>query len=392
MKTKINEYIDNISKELIEVSDYIFDNPELGLEEYKASEIITNWLEKNGFIVERKLGEIDTAFRATYSNGDEGPTIGLLCEYDALPKLGHACGHHMQGPAIIGAAFAIKEAIKDKPYKLVIYGTPAEESVSGKIMLIKKGYDFKELDVALMMHGGGATQTDIKSLALSKLNVIYRGISSHSAVKPEDGRSSLDAMILAFQGVEFLREHVKDDVKIHYNITDSGSTPANVVPSYTKAQFYIRSYSRTYLDSIIERFKKIINGAALMTETDFEIIIDKEVDNKIPALKLNELIMENAKIVGAPRIRPSREKTGSTDFGNILHRVPGSCIRVAFVPEGTASHSEKFLEYGKSEDAHNAIIYGAKILANTGYDLINDLEIIKEIKNEFEIRLKEEIN
>lgn len=390
MKIKMNQHIDNISKELIEMSEYIFDNPELGLEEYKATEVITNWLKENGFEMEYKLGDIDTAFRATYTQGEGGPTIGLLCEYDALPILGHGCGHHMQAPAILGTASALKEMIKDEPYKLVIYGTPAEESVSGKIMLINRGYTFEELDVALMMHGSGATQTDVKSLALTKFTVIFNGINSHSALKPEDGRSSLDAMILAFQGMEFLREHVRNDIKMHYNFTDNGGTPANIVPAYTSAGFYIRSFDRSYLDTVVERFRKIVEGAAMMTETTAEIIIEKEVDNKIPALKLNDIIMENAEQIGAPRIRPAREKTGSTDFGNILHRVPGSCIRIAFVPEGTPSHSETFVKYGKTKEAHDAILYAAKILANTSYDLIMSPELMKEIKEEFKMRLEEE--
>lgn len=391
MKDKLNLNIDTNSKELLEMSDYIFDNPELGLEEFKAVEVITNWLEKEGFEVERNLGDIETAFRATYTSGTGGPTIGFLTEYDALPKLGHACAHHMQSPAILSAAKAVKDELKDDNYKIVIYGTPAEESVSGKIMLIKKGFTFEELDVALMMHGSGATQVDIKSLALTKLKVEYKGINSHAAVKPEDGRSSLDAMILAFQGVEFLREHVRDDVKIHYNIIDSGGTPANIVPAYTSAGFYIRSFSRTYLDEVVERFTNILNGAALMTETEVNIIIEKEVDNKIPALKLNDIIMENAKLVDAPRIRAPREKTGSTDFGNVLHRVPGSCIRIAFVPEGTPAHTETFLEYGKTKQAHDAIIYSSKILASTAYDLIKNEDLVKEIKEEFKMRLEEEI-
>ena len=390
MKIGINNYVDKIGPELTAMSDEIFDNPELGLEEYRASKLLCDWLEKQGFEVEAGVAGVETAFRARHIQGEGGPTIGLLCEYDALPKLGHGCGHQMQGPAILGAAASIKEILKNHSYKLVVYGTPAEESVSGKIMMIANGCTFEGLDVALMMHGSGETQTDVKSLALTKMEVIFRGTNSHAAVRPELGRSSLDGMILAFQGVEFLREHVRDDVRIHYNITDSGGTPANIVPAHTSAGFYVRSYSRTYLDTVVERFKKIIEGAAMMTETEVEIVIEKEVDNKIPAIRLNEVIMDNAKIAGAPRIRPSREKTGSTDFGNVLHRVPGSCIRVAFVPENTASHSQTYVEYGKSTEAHSAILYGAKILAYTAYDLIDNAELLAEIKNEFEERLSEE--
>lgn len=392
MKNNISNYIEGILSDLTSISDEIFDNPEVGLEEIKASNLLCDFLEKENFKIERGIANIKTAFRATYENGNGGPTIGLLCEYDALPKLGHACGHHMQGPSIIGAAMAIKNIIKEKPYRLVIYGTPAEESYGGKIMMIKNGCDFKELDVALMMHGSDQTQTDIKSLALNKLKVTFYGKNSHAAIKPELGRSSLDAAILSFQGVEFLREHVREEVRIHYNIADNGGTPANIVPAKTSSIFYLRSYNRNYLNSVVERFNKVMQGAALMTETTVEILTEKEGDNKIPVIRLNDLIMKNAKQVNAPRISPSREKTGSTDFGNVLHRVPGTCLRIAFVPEGTPSHSEEFLKYGKSEEAYNAIKMASEILAYTVFDLISDENLLKEIKEEFLERLQKEMN
>lgn len=372
------------------MADTIFDNPELGLEEFQACGLLTDWLSRDGFTVERELAGIPTAFRAIYRHGEGGPNIGLLCEYDALPGLGHACGHHMQGSSILAAASALRHWEGEESYTVTVYGTPAEESVSGKIMLLNRGVTFDELDVALMMHGSGETQTDIKSLAMSKFTVTYHGVSSHAAVKPEKGRSALDGLILAFQGVEFLREHVADDVRIHYTVTDCGGTPANIVPARATGSFYVRSYNRTYLDSVIAQFQKVLQGAAMMTETEVEIKAEKEVDNKIPCLRLNELVMENASLVGAPRLRKAREKTGSTDFGNILHRVPGTCIRVAFVPEGSASHSQAYLDWGKTKEAHDAIVYGAKILADTAADLIQRPELVTELREEFEQRMQKE--
>lgn len=392
MKETLNGYIDTISAQMAQMADTIFDNPELGLEEFKACGLLTDWLEQDGFQVERSLADIPTAFRAVYRHGEGGPNIGLLCEYDALPGLGHACGHHMQGPSILAAASALRHWEGEENYTVTVYGTPAEESVSGKIMLLKRGVTFDELDVALMMHGSGETQTDVKSLAMSKFTVTYHGVSSHAAVKPEKGRSALDGLILAFQGIEFLREHVADDVRIHYTILDCGGTPANIVPARAAASFYVRSYSRTYLDSVIERFKKVLQGAAMMTETEVEIKEEKGVDNKIPSLQLNDIVMKNAELVGAPRLRAAREKTGSTDFGNILHRLPGTCIRVAFVPEGSASHSQAYLDWGKTKEAHEAIVYGAKILADTAADLVQNRELIPKLHEEFERRIAEERN
>ena len=382
--------IDGIRNEMTAMADDIFDHPEIGLEEFHAQKVLTDWLEKEGFAVERGVAGVETAFKAVYRHGEGGPNIGLLCEYDALPGIGHACGHHMQGPSILAAAKAMKDAEIRKPYTITVYGTPAEESVSGKIRMIQNGCTFEELDAALMMHGGPATQVDVKSLANSKYKVIFHGVSAHAAIKPEKGRSALDALILAFQGIEFLREHVNSDVKIHYTVVNCGGTPANVVPAYAEASVYVRSYNRAYLDTVCKRFEKVLKGAAMMTETEVEIIEEKKVDNKIPVLTLNDLVMKQAEEIHAPQIAPAREKTGSTDFGNVMRRVPGTCARIAFVAPGAAAHSQEYIEAGKTEAAHDAVIYGAKILAGTALELIENPELLKQAKEEFRKNLAKE--
>lgn len=383
MKSLINEKIEKIAPELLNMADTIFDNPEIGLEEFKSSELLTDYLEKNGFLVEKGIGGFETAFKATYERGENGPSIGLLCEYDAIEGMGHACGHHMQGPSISGAAIALKDILKERSFKIVVYGTPAEETLGGKIGMIKEGC-FQDIDVALMMHASPTTTTDVKSLAMSNFDVTFHGTSAHAALAPEKGRSALDGVLLLFQGIEFMREHVKEDTRIHYTITNAGG-PANVVPKIAQAKFSLRSYDREYLNTVIERFKKVVQGAGLMTETSCEITETKSLDNKIPVIKLNEVLMENAADAKAPRMTPPREKTGSTDFGNVMYQVPGSCIRVAFVPEGTSSHSEEYLASGKKREAHEATILAAKILANSSYDLIEDPELLREVKEEFKI-------
>ena len=382
--------IDGIRNEMTAMADDIFDHPEIGLEEFHAQKVLTDWLEKEGFVVERGVAGVETAFKAVYRHGEGGPNIGLLCEYDALPGIGHACGHHMQGPSILAAAKALKDAEIREPYVITVYGTPAEESVSGKIRMIQNGCTFEELDAALMMHGGPATQVDVKSLANSKYKVVFHGVSAHAAIKPEKGRSALDALILAFQGIEFLREHVNSDVKIHYTVVNCGGTPANVVPAYAEASVYVRSYNRAYLDTVCRRFEKVLKGAAMMTETEVEIIEEKKVDNKIPVLTLNDLVMKQAEEIHAPQIAPAREKTGSTDFGNVMRRVPGTCARIAFVAPGAAAHSQEYIEAGKTEAAHDAVIYGAKILAGTALELIEDPELLKQAKEEFRKNLAKE--
>ncbi|MCQ8211329.1 M20 family metallopeptidase [Cetobacterium somerae] len=381
MKQEVLQNVDELKDSLINLGDFIFDNPEIGLEEFKSSKKLIEILEKNGFKVEVGIGGFKTAFKAIYEVGENGPSIGLLCEYDALEGMGHACAHHLQGPSIVGAALSLKNKLKNRNYKIVVYGTPAEETIGAKVKMLENGC-FNDIDIALMMHGAPDTTTDVKSLALSNFTVKFHGVRAHAALAPEKGRSALDGLILLFQGIEFLREHVREDVKMHYTITNAGG-PANVVPKYAEAKFSIRSYDRAYLDHVIERFKKVVQGASLMTETDYEIIETKRLNNKIPVLKLNQILMNNAELIKAPRLSPPREKTGSTDFGNVMYHVPGSCIRIAFVPQGTSSHSDEFLCAGKSIEAHQAIVLGAKILAGTAYDLINNSELFKEVLSEF---------
>lgn len=381
MKDLLFKNIDLMKSELLEIGDYIFDNPELAFEEVKAADILTGYLERSGFKVEKGLGSLPTAFRATYINGEGGPTIGLLCEYDALQGLGHGCAHHMQGPSIIGAAVAVKNILKDKPYKLVVYGTPGEEGGGGKVIMLDEGY-LTDIDVALMMHGGPATQTDVKSLALADITVTFHGRSAHAALKPEQGRSALDALLLTFHGLEFLREHVREDTRMHYTVVDAGG-PKNVVQAKAVGSFSLRSYNSAYLQDVVRRFEKIVEGASLMTETTYEIVKERVLESKIPSYKLNEILMSNAELIDAPNRKPAREKTGSTDFGNVTYLLPGACIRVAFVDENASSHSLDFINDGKSERGHAAVITAAKILAGTAFDLIDNPDKVKEIQCEF---------
>ena len=381
LKNELFQALDKLAPELTTMADFIFDHPEIGLQEHKASALLCDYLENQGFCVERGVGGFDTAFRATYEKGKNGVSFGLLCEYDALEDQGHACGHHVQGPAVVGAVVALKGLLTDKPFKIVVYGTPAEETISGKITMMKNGC-FQDIDIALMMHLSSETCVDVKSMALSKFTVTFHGQAAHAALKPEAGKGALDALILSFQGLEFMREHVQDDVRIHYTVLDAGG-PANTVSPRAVGSFYVRSYNRTYLNDVVRRFYNVMKGAALMTDTTVEIHLDKEVDSKIPVISLNDLLMANAKAVNAPEIKPPREKTGSTDFGNVMYKVPGSCIRVSFVPGGVASHSQEYLDAGKSQAAHDALLYGAKIMAGTCYDLLEEEGTLERVLSEF---------
>ncbi len=389
LKKLLGEVIEMHRAELCKMADLIYDFAEKSAEEYKSMELLTDYLQNEGFTVERGIA-LDTAFRATWDNcraavDDEGkntaPVLGILVEYDALEDIGHVCGHHMQGPAGIGAAIAIKEVMKDYPFKLVIYGTPAEETLGGKIVMLDAGY-MKELDLALMSHGSPNTSVDEKCMALENFVVTFHGVKSHAAISPDEGRSALDAALLSFHAIEMLREHVKDDTRMHYTIRNAGGPP-NVVPDLTVAEYTLRSYSTSYLNTVVERFYNILKGAALMTDTTYDIQRDLPFKSKIVCHSVNDLLMKNAAYEKAPSIAAPRKKTGSTDFGNVLYEIPGSCIRIAFTKPDAQPHSQEYLEAGKTDKAHDAICYAAKIMADTFCDVITTPGLLTQIKEEF---------
>lgn len=389
LKKLLGEVIEMHRAELCKMADLIYDFAEKSAEEYKSMELLTDYLQNEGFTVERGIA-LDTAFRATWDNcraavDDEekntAPVLGILVEYDALEDIGHACGHHMQGPAGIGAAIAIKEVMKDYPFKLVIYGTPAEETLGGKIVMLDAGY-MKELDLALMSHGSPNTSVDEKCMALENFVVTFHGVKSHAAISPDEGRSALDAALLSFHAIEMLREHVKDDTRMHYTIRNAGGPP-NVVPDLTVAEYTLRSYSTSYLNTVVERFYNILKGAALMTDTAYDIQRDLPFKSKIVCHSVNDLLMKNAAYEKAPSIAAPRKKTGSTDFGNVLYEIPGSCIRIAFTKPDAQPHSQEYLEAGKTDKAHDAICYAAKIMADTFCDVITTPGLLTQIKEEF---------
>ncbi len=384
LKEQLNQHIEKIAAPLCEMADTIFDHPEMGFQEYKSSALLCNWLKKNGFNVIHGVCGLDTAFHAVYERGKDGPSIGLLCEYDALP-IGHACGHHLQGPVILAVADALKNIIIDKPFKLIVYGTPAEEGLQGKARMLANGC-FNDIDIALMMHAGDHTTVDVKSLAGARLDVDFKGVSAHPSLAPELTRDALDGLLLTFQGIEFMRGHVKKDVSLVYGIKDCVGMPNNKDQTSTEGYVVFRTYHSCDVEDLEKRITDIFKGAALMTGTKVGIAKSHEMVGKLPSHVLNKLILDNAQALSAPQIlRPHRERTGATDFAFVSRHVPSAVCRVAFVPEGTPSHSQAFLEAGKSQRAHEAIRLGAKIIAGVAVDLIYSSEtfqaVLKEYKN-----------
>ena len=383
MKEKIFSSIDRQLPELCRIADDIYDHPEKGFTEYRAQNLLCTYLENHGFAVERGAGNVETAFRAEYKVGSGGPTLGVYCEYDCLP-IGHACGHHLQGPSIIGAAVAIKECLNDadKPYTIVVYGTPAEEGGGGKVIMIKNGC-FKELDVIMGAHAGAETTTDPRTYAARSYTVTFHGHSTHTAY-PEETRSPVDAMLLAMEGFEYMREHVEAGVRLHYTPTTEGLNGlTSTTPEVAVGKFMLRSMSNSYMNNLVDRFRKIVQGAAVMTGTEAEIEESLPYQAKFPIPTLINLFYQKAEEAGCERIDPPRTKVGSSDFGDIMQLVPGIGTRVEFAPKGTGAHSLEWLKLGKAECAHNFIKLAARTVALMNAAIVENPSMLNDIQKEY---------
>ena len=345
---------------------------------------------------------IPSAICALFDAG-KPETVAFRADMDALPvteRTGlpyasiypgrmHACGHDGHMSMALALAEHVSAHLSELPRNVLFLFQPAEETIGGKIIMQEKGC-FKDIDIALMMHAAPSTCVDLRCMALECFYVTFHGVESHAAMSPHKGKSAFDAALLSFQAIEFMREHVLEDSRMHYTILDAGG-PSNIVPGRAKAEYTLRSYSTDYLENVIvPRFKDIIKGACLMTGTTCDLERSYPFKAKIPCVTLNDLIMENAHFFQAPQITGPREKTGSTDFGNVMYEVPGCCIRTAFVPEGTAAHSKEYLEAGKTQKAHEALRSGSEILAGTCMDILEHPEFLQKMKEEFEERKRKE--
>ncbi len=316
MKGEAWDWIDENAEHIIGLSDRVWEYAELGLCEEKSAKLLAGELERHGFKVERGVAGMPTAFVAVWGNG-EGPTIGLMGEYDALPGLsnkkaphkdalrdgapGHGCGHNIHGVTAVSAAIAVKHAMEADKIKgtIKMYGCPAEENYDGKVFMVRAGL-FKGVDACLSHHPGSHNTAGLgSSTAINSVKFHYYGKTSHAAGSPEQGRSALDAVELMNVGVNFLREHVIDKARIHYVIEAGGGQP-NVVPDYARSWYYIRAPERDQVDHIYARILKIAEGAALMTETALKVEFLTGVYNNLPSKVLSGVVVANMREIGAP--------------------------------------------------------------------------------------------
>ena len=376
--------VKRVASELNALSDQIHQWAEIGFEEHRSCRALCSYLEAQGFAVQSPFAGLDTAFEAVWEAAGGvaagGPNIGLLCEYDALAGQGHGCAHHMQGPAIIGAALAIRAALGETlPYRLTVQGTPAEESLEGGKTVMAEQGAFSSLDVALMVHGGRYTQIDTPSLALIEFDVEYFGTASHAGIAPEKGRSAVDAVTLLQTGLALLRGHVCDGVRMNNIVLDGGQAVNSIAP-YAKVKVELRATQIGYLDELCRRAHKVVEAAAMATETTCKITPVARLANTVINPLLSELVLDCARDLGCADIMPPRGNPGSTDFGAVTNQVPSCCLRVKTIDQDWPAHSAQWVEAGTQPANYQGIVEGASALAAAGCRLIQEPETLQAVQ------------
>lgn len=381
LKKIIQQQIDTYRTRLIDLSVNIHDNPEVGFKEFKACAWLTDFLENEGFRIEKNAGGLSTAFKAIYGQGT--PLIAFIAEYDALSEAGHSCGHNIIAASAVGAGIASKYLADNCGGTIAVIGTPGEEVYGGKSIMLEAGV-FGDVDVAMEVHPGAQDVVIIDALACVGLTVEFFGKAAHAAAHPEQGVNALEALLLSFNGINSLRQHIHERARIHGIITCGGSV-VNVVPDYSSAQFLIRAPDSFYLDELKRKILDCFKGAALAVGARLEyrwasVTYDSMNNN----LYLAGLFANNLESLGH-EIAPTEAgySIGSTDMGNVSHVVPAIHPVIAIVSEKVSLHSEGFIIASASERGMDGLVDAAKAMAMTAVDLVAVSEHMEKVKQEF---------
>ncbi|MCH7786998.1 MAG: M20 family metallopeptidase [Chloroflexi bacterium] len=394
----VTQAVESLREELVGISLDIHSHPEINFEEHYSAKLLADALEQHGFKVERGVGGVETAFRGTIEGGKgDGPTIALLAEYDALPDVGHGCGHNLIAISNLGAGLGIKAVMESLPGRLVVLGTPAEEGGGGKVRMLAAGV-FEDIDITLSSHPSSnvtiiPTEIPINeswSLAMVGFRYAYHGKSAHAAVMPEAGINALNAVVHLFTGIDAMRQHLREDTRIHGIITDGGKA-ANVVPEFAAANFMLRCRDREYLKVIVEKVKQVAEGAALLTGARLEILpADPLYENVIPNATMAKVARANAEAIGMhlDTLPAGRRQGGSasTDFGNVSQVVPSFAMTFSISEEPVPGHSLLLAAAAKTPLANDNAISVAKVLGLTACELLSNPDLVAAVREEFKAR------
>jgi amidohydrolase len=381
LKSIVIEEISAGRLQLVELSRKLHDNPEVAFQEHRAVAWLTAYLEEKGFSIEKGVCELPTAFRADYGSGK--PVVAFLAEYDALPGIGHACGHNLIAMSSIAAGVAARRIIDQTGGSVMVFGTPGEELYGGKAMMVERGA-FDGVDAAMIVHPGGGDRVIMHTLAVQTLDVEFIGREAHAAAQPETGINALEAMILSFNAINSLRQHVKDTARIHGIITDGGKA-SNIVPAHSAASFMVRADEEEYLDELEEKVINCFNGAALATGAELrytwgEVRYAPMLNN----LTLAELFRSNFQSLGRDIPFGDTEIMNfSTDVGNVSRLLPTIQPLVSIAPGDVLIHSPRFAEVAATDEAMDCLLDAARAMAMTAVDLLVDPAVMKKAADDY---------
>ena len=384
LKAAASSSIDGCRDELVELSGEIWKNPELAFEEHKAHQLLTDFLEKKGFSVERSFTGVATAFRATFGSGS--PNVCVISEYDALPEIGHACGHNLIAEAGVAAGLGVKAALESSgaPQGTVtVMGTPAEEGGGGgKVVLINNGA-FKDVDIAMMVHPSKKSIIMPAFLSITFLQITFTGKAAHAASYPWEGVNALDAAVMAYNSISVLRQQMKPSWRVHGIITNGGAK-ANIIPEKAVMEFMVRAPERDELKVFLEKVIACFQSTALATGCEVKIEeMGHSYDHVLSNQVLGRTFRENFSALGASSVEHSTAN-GSTDMGNVSHIVPSIHPKYGLEPGTIAPHTREFTAVANTRDAHEKTLLAAKSMAHTCIDVLTSETLLKEIKESFE--------
>jgi len=392
LKSEALKWVEKLKDEILGISEFLYENPELGSEEFKACELLTSILEKHGFKVEREFMNMKTSFKASFKGQGDKPKIAFLAEYDALPEIGHGCGHNIIAATTVGAAIAISKVLPKMNGEVIVIGTPAEEGRGpyggSKVIMAEKGA-FKDIDVVLTMHplSGGKAGCRHGALAVQSFKIVFKGKTAHASAAPHLGINALNAVMLMFHGIDCLRQHIRKDGRIH-GIIVKGGEAANVIPDYSEATITVRAADLKYLNELKEKVFNCAKGAALMTGAKVEIEpLMPLYREKVIYETLAEILERNLEKEGFKLVDPIEIiKIGplaSTDFGNVTQVVPAISAGIPIIEKRISLHTREFAEATISEKGKEATIKSTRVLVETAMDLYLNPELLKKVKEEY---------
>lgn len=378
--------IDSLENELWGIATALYKNPETAFEEHQSSQLLSGILARAGFKVEMGVGGIDTAFRASVGKGNGEPAVAFLAEYDALPVIGHACGHNLIASISVGAGLAMVDVLDYLHGSIQVIGTPAEEGGGGKLIMKDAGV-FDGLDAAMMVHPSSRNMVVRGSLASTRLKLEFFGKPAHAAALPEKGVNALEALLLTFNNINAMRQHLERSDRVAGIITNGGAA-ANIVPEYSSGEFSVRGATSGRREEVLKRVLACAEAGALATGCRLEYEVSPGYDNMIPNRVIGELFTNHLEQTGREVVLPSPvEPMGSTDMGNVSQLVPSLHPYIQVVGEDVAGHTEEFREGCISPAGRKAVQDGAKALAMTAVELLSDPRLVERAWDELRLTL-----